>query len=211
MKSKWYCSRAVRQPEIEMRNLKNVAGPLLLSLFAFAGSTRADAPAWMHSLVNAPLPAHDDKTDAVVLYSEDIVTVLSAEKVRETVRVAYKILRPNGRERGTVLVGYNPHSKIIGIHGWCIPAQGKDYEVKDKDSIEISLPKISGSDLVSDVKDKMLMIPAAEPGNIIGYEYETEESPLVLQTVWGFQESVPVKDSKFTLQLPPGWEYKAVW
>lgn len=187
----------------------------ILSLIVFAlgavDTARADAPAWMHNLVNAPLPAHDERTDAVVLYSQEIVTVLSPDKIRNTVRVAYKILRPNGREHGTVMVGFNPQSKITSIHGWCIPAQGKDYEVKDKDSMEISIPKISGSELISDVKDKMLQIPAADPGNIVGYEYESEESPLVLQTVWQFQEIDPVKNATFTLQLPPGWEYQAVW
>jgi hypothetical protein len=165
----------------------------------------------MHNLVNAPLPTHDEKTDAVILYSEEILTVQSTDKIRETVRMAYKILRPNGREHGIVAVWFNPNRKVTNLHGWCIPAQGRDYEVKDKDAMEISLPKISGSELVSDVRDRMLQIPAADPGNIVGYEYEVEESPLVLQTVWQFQESDPVKDSKFTLVLPPSWEYSVVW
>src|SRR6185312_1814633 len=78
-----------------------------------------DAPQWMHALVNAPLPAHDDNTDAVLLYS------------KKTVRVAYKILRPGGRDYGVVAVSFNLHQKITSLHGWCIPAQGKDYEVKD--------------------------------------------------------------------------------
>src|ERR1700730_12415250 len=41
-----------------------------------------DAPAWMHALVNVPLPAHDEKTDAVKLYSEKTVTVLSADRIK---------------------------------------------------------------------------------------------------------------------------------
>jgi hypothetical protein len=77
--------------------------------------------------------------------------------------------------------------------------------------MEISLPKIEGSELISDVKDKLLRIPAPDPGNIIGYEYEVEEQPMVLQEFWDFQESVPVRESHFTLQLPSGWEYKTAW
>jgi len=176
-----------------------------------ADSAKADAPSWMRNLVNAPLPAHDDKTDAVILYSEEILTVQSADKIKETVRQAYKILRPSGREHGVVAVWFNPSRKVINLHGWCIPPQGKDYEVKDKDAMEVSLPRISGSELISDVKDRVLQIPAADPGNIVGYEYEVEESPLVLQTVWQFQETDPVKDTKFTLLLPPSWEYSVVW
>src|SRR6266403_2689869 len=174
-------------------------------------SAAGDAPGWMHALVNVPLPAHDEKTDVVLLYSERIVAVQSADKIKITVREAYKILRPGGREYGTLAVSYNSHSKITGMRGWGIPAQGKDYEVKAKEAMEISLPKVDGSELVSDVKDKLLRIPAADPGNIVGYEYEEEEQPLVLQDAWHFQETNPVREAHYTLQLPSGWEYKATW
>jgi len=184
----------------------------ILWLFAPLQSAIAgDAPGWMHALVSAPLPSHDEKTDAVLLYSERTVTVLSADKIKITVREAYKILRPGGREYGTVAASFNSRSKISGMRGWCIPAQGKDYEVKDKEAIEISLPKIDGSELVSDVKDKFLRIPAADPGNIVGYEYEEESQPFVLQDIWHFQQTNPVRESRYTVQLPPGWEYKATW
>src|ERR1041384_6277640 len=74
---------------------------LLFSPFANAGD--ATAPQWMHALVNAPLPAHDDKTDAVLLYSETNVTVLSTEKIKTVERRGYKILRPGGRDVGIAI------------------------------------------------------------------------------------------------------------
>jgi uncharacterized protein DUF3857/transglutaminase superfamily protein len=179
-------------------------------LLAVAPSARAgDAPQWMHSLVNAPLPAHDEKTDAVLLYSETDVTVIATDKIRTTVREAYKILRPNGREHGTVHVYFNPGRKIKSLHGWCIPAQGKDYEVKDKDAIDVALE--GGGELVDDVKLRVLTIPAPDPGNIVGYEYEVEERPFFLQNIWDFQEHDPVRESHYSLQLPPGWEFKSTW
>src|SRR5271167_3803863 len=64
----------------------------------------ADAPQWMRAQVWATLPDHDEKTDAVLMYSETDVTVIAADKIKTTVREAYKILRPNGRERGTVRI-----------------------------------------------------------------------------------------------------------
>ena len=194
-----------------MKIQKCLSALMAIATLGLAGVASADAPAWMHNVVNSPLPPHDEKTDAAILYSEETVTVLSPDKIRDTVRVAYKILRPSGKDHGTVLVGFNPNRKITNLHGWCIPAQGKDYEVKGKDAVEISLPKITGSELVSDVRDKMLQIPAADPGSVVGYEYEVEESPLVLQKVWDFQSGDPVKNAKFTIQLPPSWEYKAMW
>ena len=77
---------------------------LELSALRAPRTRRGDAPPWMHALVNAPLPAYDEKTDAVLLYSETNVTVISTDKIRTQVREAYKILRPNGREHGTVSV-----------------------------------------------------------------------------------------------------------
>jgi hypothetical protein len=165
----------------------------------------------MHALVNAPLPAHDEKTDAVLLYSETNVSVLPDHRIKTLVREAYKILRPSGRDYGTVAVSFHPHRKVASLHGWCIPAQGKDYEVKDKEAAEVALPKIEASELISDVRAKLLRIPAPDPGNIVGYEYEVEEQPLVLQDEWEFQERSPVRESHYSLQLPPGWEFKASW
>jgi Domain of Unknown Function with PDB structure (DUF3857)/Transglutaminase-like superfamily len=77
--------------------------------------------------------------------------------------------------------------------------------------VEVSLPKIEGSELITDVKANLLRIPAPDPGNTIGWEYEVEEQPLVLQDVWSFQQESPVRESHYSLQLPAGWEYKASW
>lgn len=183
-----------------------VAGILTLAPhIALAG----DAPQWMHALVTAPLPAYDERTDAVLLYSETNVTVVSADKIKTQVREAYKILRPNGREHGTVHVYFNPQRKIKSLHGWSIPAQGKDYEVKDKDAVDVSLA--GGGELVDDVKYRVLHIPASEAGNVVGYEYEVEERPFFLQDMWYFQEHDPVRQSHYSLQLPAGWEFKVSW
>jgi hypothetical protein len=183
-----------------------LVGLLVCAPYAAGG----DAPQWMRAVVLAPLPTYDEKTDAVLLYSETNVTVLSADKIKTNVRQAYKILRPNGRDRGTVMVNFNPQKKIKGLHGWCIPAKGKDFEVKEKDALEVS-PPIEGGELVSDVKYKLLRIPAPDPGNIVGFEYEVEEQPFFLQNTWYFQERDPVRESHYSLDLPSGWEYKAVW
>ncbi len=212
MNNKSCCSQARQRRVIEMRRTLSYFAVFMMGGVAGAPQASAgDAPAWMHALVSMPLPAHDEKTDVVLLYSDRTVTVQSADKIKITVREAYKILRPGGREYGTVAASFNSRSKITGMRGWCIPAQGKDYEVKDKEAMEMSLPKVEGSELVSDVRVKLLRIPAADPGNIVGYEYEQELQPFVLQDVWHFQESNPARETRYTLQLPSGWEYKATW
>jgi transglutaminase-like putative cysteine protease len=169
-----------------------------------------DAPQWMHALAGVTLPSYDEKTNAVLLYSETNVTVLSQDRIKTHVREAYKILRPEGRGRGTLDIDFSPSKKITGLHGWCIPAQGKDYEVKEKDAVDYAAPA-EGGYLIEDTRYRVLHIPAPDPGNIVGYEYEVEEQPFWLQDIWHFQGIDPVREARYSLQLPPGWVFKASW
>src|SRR2546429_2857241 len=157
MSNRLCCSPARRLRVGKMRRaLLSFALVVMGCLSGVPPCAAGDAPAWMHALVTAPLPAHDEKTDAVLLYSERNVTVQSADKFKITVREDHKILRPGGRQYGTMTVSYNSHSKITGLRGWCIPSQGKDYEVQAKESGKILLAKEGGSEPVSHEKDKIL-------------------------------------------------------
>jgi hypothetical protein len=209
MKSRYFYSPAGRQPVIRQEVFLVVA-VLACILSSQTRAHAGEAPQWMHASVNSPLPPHDDKTSAVLLYSETTVNVISVEKIKTVHRRVYKVLRPEGRDYGTALVSFrSPGEKVTSLRGWCIPIQGKDYEVKDKEAIEASLPKVDGSELISDVRVKILQIPAPEPGNVVGYEYEIEENPLQLQQEWVFQNEVPIAQSRYSLLLPSGWEFKA--
>jgi len=178
---------------------------------AFAPATRADTPSWMREAATAPLPAHDEKTDAVMLYSEEVISVQPNGKIRSLRRHAFKILRPDGKAYGLLLARFDQETKITSMRGWCIPAQGKDYEVKEKDAIETAQTDVENGALATDSRMKYLRIPASEPGNIVGYEIEQEERPYVFEAKWNPQWPIPVRESRFTLQLAPGWEYRAAW
>jgi hypothetical protein len=173
-----------------------------------ASCAAGDAPSWLHNLASAPLPKYPDETDAVRLLDEQVVVVKENGETKTIFRRAYKILRPKGRELGTVVIHYDNETRISSLRAWSIPAQGKDYEVKDKDAIETS---ITGGLLFEDSRIKVLRIPGADPGSVIGYEYERKERPYVLQEIWWFQDVHPVREARFILQLPPGWEFKASW
>ncbi|HWZ98229.1 MAG TPA: DUF3857 and transglutaminase domain-containing protein [Candidatus Dormibacteraeota bacterium] len=195
-----------------MNAFRNVFFPSAVAavLVAFAPlSAKADAPAWMHAAASAPLPAYDEKTDAVLLYAEDAATVTPDGKMKGYARRVYKILRPEGRRYAVAHAYMNSEQRVGSMHGWCIPKQGKDYEVKDKDAVERS--GAAGWELASDAKLKMLEIPGGEPGSVVGYEIEYQARPFVLEDEWNFQETIPVKEARYSLQMPPGWEYSAVW
>ena len=164
----------------------------------------------MHAAASAPLPSYDPKTNAVLIYSEDITTVMPDGKMKGTERRAYKILRPDGRQYAVAQAYISNDTRLGMMRAWCIPQSGKDYEVKDKDAVDRSAA-LTGEDLVSDVKIRTLKIPAGEVGNVVGYEIQYDGRPYVLDDEWVFQREIPVKEARYTLQMPAGWEYKAVW
>ena len=213
MKSKLCCSPWPAEGVIKVIRRATFLPAVLFLCCAFApvSAPAADAPQWMHALVNVPLPPHDERTDAVLLYYEEILNVQSNGKIKTIERRAYKILRPGGRERGTIYASYDSETRITGLRGWCIPALGKDYEVKDKDVLETALFGVSNGELATDLRTKILKIPAADIGNIVGYEIEHEDRPYILQDEWGFQDEDPLREARYTLQLPAGWEYKAAF
>jgi transglutaminase-like putative cysteine protease len=165
----------------------------------------------MRAQLNAVLPAHDEKTVAVVLYAETTLTVQPNGRIKKLEREVVKILRPDGEARGTLRVYFDAQSRITNLHGWCIPVSGKEYDVKEKDAVESAIIGVDGGELVGDQRTKTLRIPAATVGSVIGYELEQELRPYVMMDEWGFQDTIPVREAHYILQLPHGWSYKASW
>jgi hypothetical protein len=183
--------------------------PFCALLYAVSGQA-GDAPDWMRAQVAAPLPAHDEKTDTVELYAETAVTVAPDGTITRLERKVFKILRPDGAARATIGVVYNAESRILNLRAWCIPSSGKDYEVKERDAVDVSVDAALGA-LAADVRVKQMRIPAAVPGSIIGYESQQVQRPFVLEDEWRFQDTIPVREARYRLQLPAGWSYKATW
>ena len=181
---------------------------LLAALVAPALAARAGSPEWLKAAAREPLPPHPDDADAVQLLDEQVTTISDTGEIKTRYRVAYKILRPGGRGYGAVQVYFDNETRLTYLKGWCLPAEGKEYEVKEGDAVETSA---FGFALYEETRYKVLLIPAADPGNVIGYEYEQKERPYILQTVWSFQDTLGLRRGRFALELPEGWEFDAVW
>jgi hypothetical protein len=195
--------------------VRQAAGALFVLIAVVVGTCPAlgaDAPKWMHALTGGALPAYHERTEAVELYSEASITVLPNGKIKRLERKAYKILRPDGAKLGQLtFVFAEGHSRVTDVHAWCIPVNGKDYAVKERDSLVAGMTGVPNGILASDVRVLALQVPAASPGNIIGYEVEMEETPDAPADLWIFQGTLPVRETHYSLQLPSGWSYKATW
>lgn len=168
----------------------------------------AGTPDWLRALAQAPQKKYADDVNAVVLLDEGETTVRDNGEIVTQARIAYRILRPEGRHVAQHEIEFGDETKIKSLHGWTITAKGQEYEAKEKDAFERSLTTY---EVFSDAKEKVLILPGAEVGTVVGFEYEQKRRPYVFQDVWGLQSYLPTERSRFTLRLPSSWEYRADW
>jgi transglutaminase-like putative cysteine protease len=182
---------------------------LLLVLCLLAGRTAAadDVPGWLRDAARDASTNAEQDAEAVILYDEQQTTVKDNGEVETLYRRAYLILRTAGHEYGKLFVPFDSQTRITSIKAWCLPKQGKEYSVKEKDAAEIGFSE----EFYSDLHHKVLEIPAADPGNVVGYEYVQKSRPFILQDEWTFQGELPVRRARFTLNLPGTWEFSSYW
>jgi hypothetical protein len=166
------------------------------------------APDWLHQAVSKALGKYAPETNAVVLLDDTTLTVTGPGQADETRRRIVRILRPQGREEAKLHVFVGPGDKVQAIHAWTIDSAGVQYEVKDKEFIEVS--PYEGA-LYTDIRFRAAEAPAGNPGSVIGWEYTTRRHIWMDQWHWFLQENIPVEETRLTLQLPASWEYKAGW
>ena len=187
--------------------LATAAGVMLLSR---PSHVQADsAPEWLRAAAQDSLPKYPDDTVAVTLLSEQQTTVKDNGDIETRYRRAYKFLRPEARERfGSIVVGFDNETKLSFLKAWTITSTGQQIELKEKDAVESGM---TSYDLYSDTRVKVLKFPEANPGNIVGYEYVQRHRPFVFEDDWAFQANIPTRRSRFSLQIPAGWEFTSHW
>jgi len=178
---------------------------LLLSNSAFAWG---GAPDWLKQLAKSPLPTYAADIPGVALLDETIVTVGNDGGIITQHRRAYRILGTEGRDLGYVGIHFDNDTRIAGLRAWGIDANGQEYQVKDGEAVETAAFE---SSLYADNKLKVLRIPAAQPGAVIGYEYQQRNHPWALQDEWEFQQQLPMRTVRYVLNLPDGWKHEESW
>ena len=176
----------------------------------FSAPVFADtAPEWLRAAAHQTLPDYPKDTIGVVLLDEEQTTVKDNGDIETRHRLAYKLLRPEARDKyGYAVVQFNNETKVSFFKAWTITADGKEMELKEKDAAEYSLTSF---EVFSDARAKVIKCPAADPGSIVGYEYVQKNRPFAFESDWQFQDEIPTRRARFSLQLPPGWEFSDYW
>ena len=180
----------------------------VIALLAWSLAAAAESPDWLRTLARQTPKKYADDVNAVVLLSEDETDVNDKGEITERGRVAYRILRPDGRDLATFQIRFGNENKVNSMHGWSITANGQEYEAKPKDSFEVSL---STFEVYSDAKAKALHVSGGDVGSVVGFEFERRGRPYVFEDSWFFQKPVPVERSRYTLRIPSTWEMKNFW
>jgi hypothetical protein len=180
-------------------------------LFAVLGWSLAGAaeiPEWLRTAAGQAPKTYADDVNAVLLLDDQETTVNDKGEIIEHGRMAYRILRPEGRDYATFEIYFSNETKVNSVHGWSITSKGQEYEAKDKDAFERS---ISTFEVYSDAKEKLLHVSGEDVGTVVGFEFERKHRPYIFEDEWVFQRSIPVERSRYTLRLPPGWEMRTHW
>ena len=168
----------------------------------------AGTPDWLQEASREPIAKDPADAPAVMLRNEQMTTVKNNGEVTTVYRCAYRIVAPEGQRYGVVRIYFDSQTRINSIKGWSIPKTGGAYEVTEKAAIDTIL--FTGN-LYEDARQKILRIPAADPGAVIGYEYEQRRRPSIFEDQWLFQQEIPVRQARFELRLPAAWEYRELW
>lgn len=181
---------------------------LWLFLGIITSAAQAGVPDWLRAAAQQPQKKYADDDNAVMLLDEQETSVNDRLEIVNHHRIAYRILRPEGKDFAHCAIPFSGETKISYFRGWSITAKGIEYEVKDRDAFERN---ISTYEVFEDLKEKILLVPGADVGTVVGIEYEQKGRPYVFEDRWEFQRELPVEKSRYTLYLPPGWEYRAEW
>ncbi len=178
-----------------------------MSLLA-ATPSFATAPDWVQQAAAKPAGSYPAETSAVVLLDDETLTVTGPGQAEINHRRVVRILRPKGHEEALFHMHLSPGDKTQYLHAWSIDSAGRQYEVKEKEFIEVNP---FSEEMYSDVHYRATEVPAGNPGSVVAFEYSVKRRLWMDQWPWFFQEEIPVDEARLTIQLPSGWDYKDSW
>lgn len=182
---------------------------LALSAPSAALAVEDAPPAWLQQAAAAQTPAYEKDVPAVVLHSEQVVTIAPDGRITTVKSYAVRILNREGRAFANATELYLTGSgKVREMRAWLI-RQGGDVKKYGKEN---TLDRISDpNDIYDEYRVKVISAEReADAGMVFGYQATSEETPLFGQDLWRFQNRLPTLLSRYTLVLPAGWRATSV-
>jgi hypothetical protein len=179
-----------------------------VSVSGLAFARDAPLPDWFVQTAAAQPTVKGDPA-AIILLEDDLITVAPDGRATERYREVIRILKPQGRNHRTLIAPMSSDTKLLSFHAWGIGPDGHQYTVKDDETREEAYGDYGM--LYVDARYRMAQPPGADPGGVIGYEFTRQLPAYMSEQSWSFQNSIPTAHSFFEIDLPPGWQHRALW
>lgn len=169
-----------------------------------AGAMAEEAPAWLRQAASTAHPPQGKEVKAIVLLDEGRRVVEDDGKATFTQLFAIKILSREGRHKAVARTIFNTDSeRVREMRAWLIRPNG---EVKRYGKEQMLETAVVDNDVYNESRKRTLSAAdEADAGCVFGYEIITEERSVFSQFSWFFQDDIPVRLSRLTLAMPPGW------
>lgn len=189
---------------------RSLAPVFLIPAVVATHASASDFPDWVTQAAAAQVhvPA-DEHPKAAVLLEDKLLTVNADGQITERYREVIKILRPQGRSYAHPIAWFNKDHKLQSFHIWSIGPNGHQYTLK-KDQIYERGAQEWGI-LYNDVRFQSADVPGFDPGGIVAYEYTMQYPSYSGNEPWEFQNPIPTAKSVFEIDLPQGWQHRALW
>lgn len=194
----------------------------LFLVFGLAGSAqaakRSDLPPWAQAIIDSasqPVAVFDDghPHDAAYLLDEGYYRFDPKTANQEhTLRTAVRILTSRGVQHAqNRSVVFSKRIRVTSITAWTVKPDGKVIALKQTDIRDQA--SYAGFIFFPDSRVKIFSAPEAAPGDLILYETKLLETHPTWTTgfwgTWYVDLAEPVKISRLTLELPPGWTFQS--
>jgi hypothetical protein len=178
-------------------------------LLAFSSADGKDqAPRWLIDASNIPTPEPIHGAPAVELVREGRVQVLSSGALVAVERRAVRVLTREGRRHAADQVYYVSGSGTVRqLEAWIL-RPGGDVKAFGKDDVVDA--EIAENDIYQEQRVRWIDASSeAEVGAVFGCESVVEYISPTPQIPWSFQGRIPVVRSRFSLELPAGWDARS--
>jgi transglutaminase-like putative cysteine protease len=182
---------------------------LLLVAVTTPAASFDDTPPWVLQATALKVPTYDKDVPAVVLVDESITTIDAEGRVSEVYSYAVRILKREGRGYAVGRVGYLPDiAKVKDFRAWLIRGAADIKRYGKDQTLDIAAVD---NDIYNEYRRKEIAaVSDADAGMIFAYTFSREDRSVFSQADWAFQSSIPVINSRYTLNLPAGWRAEAV-
>ena len=176
---------------------------LLLCLAGHSVSRADSAPDWLLAAGRVDLSHFGDGSSAVIVGKWTEFNVDAAGKFVLTERVAMRVLNRRSAEPYLSAVGSeNNDTKVTSIQTWAISPSGHVTQSGKKDVITAA--DFADFEVFSDDRVKMIKIPGAEDGSLVGYEVSSQGRIPINGRRFRMEDEIPVRANELRVSVPSG-------